>query len=125
VGDFGRLRFEARLVCNLGLVHRQSDRLSAAIGNGLFLKRSGGEIEALAWIIAIDRFDPLDPAAFLRLAGDPMAAAYIRAKPRARYGVAFELAGVRRVVVAPERTPRKLRIGWVNDFGPGDWQTVG
>jgi hypothetical protein len=84
VGDFGRLRFEARLACNLGLVHRQSDRLSAAIGNGLFLKRSGGEIEALAWIIAIDRFDPLDPAAFLRLAGDPMAAAYIRSKPRAR-----------------------------------------
>jgi hypothetical protein len=94
-------------------------------GDGLFLKRSGGEIEALAWIVAVDRFDPLDPAAFLRRADDQKAAAYIRSRSRARYGVALELADVRRVVVAPERTPRNVRMGCVNDFDPGDWQTVG
>jgi hypothetical protein len=27
--------------------------------------------------------------------------------------------------VAPERTPRNVRMGCVNDFDPGDWQTVG
>jgi hypothetical protein len=79
----------------------------------------------LAWVIAVDRFDPFDRDAFVRLvADDPLAAAYVRSKPRACCGVALSLADVRRVVVPAHRTPRKVRTGWVADFNPGDWKTI-
>jgi hypothetical protein len=94
-------------------------------GHKALLKRTGGDVELVAVVGAVDKFDRSTPEGlerFLRRWSGGPQDEYFATKPTARYGAAIELLKMRRATFPADRTPRRIRRGWVADFDVGDWR---
>ena len=98
-------------------------------GDFLLLKRTGGNIEAIARVSSVDvldagRGDRLKDF-IARWWTGRAEDTYLHSKPDARFGAAIRLTDVRRVNFPAARTPRNVRGAWVARFGVGNWRPYG
>ena len=115
----GEKDFESRLAKRPGPAWR------ASVGDRVFLKRSGGEIEGVAAVVEIAALDDLRPCDVLALADTllPSSApdwSYWRQKQAARYALILWLSPVQRCVVPAALTPRGVQSAWVANWRHGD-----